>query len=57
MSEKTHWKPLVNPNYLGVYSLPDGEDVTIIIESVTREMVVQAGGKKEECTTLRISKS
>jgi len=54
MTEKTHWKTLVNPNYLGVYSLPDGEDMTIIIDSVTREMVVQAGGKKEECTVAKI---
>lgn len=54
MTEKTHWKQLVNPNYLGVYSLPDGQDMTITIESVKREMVVQAGGKKEECTIAKI---
>lgn len=54
MENKTHWKQLVNPNYLGVYSLPDGQDMTVIIDSVSREMVVQAGGKKEECTVAKI---
>jgi len=54
VSNKTHWKQLVNPLFLGCYSLNDGQDMTIVIESVSREMVVTAGGKKEECTVAKI---
>ena len=48
--EKTHWKKLINPNYIGVYSLKNGEDLDVTIEKVVREQVVSTGGKKEECT-------
>lgn len=47
---KTHWKQLINPDYLGVYSLPDGNDMIVTIDKVVREMVTSTGGKKEECT-------
>lgn len=47
---KTHWKKLENPDYLGAYSLEDGKDLTVTIETVKREMVIGQGGKKEECT-------
>jgi len=52
--KKTHWKSLVNPDYIGAYSLPNGEDITVTIESVSREMVTMAGGKKEECTVCKL---
>ena len=48
--EKTHWKKLINPNYIGVYSLKNGEDLNVTIEKVVREQVVSTGGKKKECT-------
>ena len=48
--EKTHWKRLVNTNYMGVYSLDNGNDLIVTIEKVVREQVVSTGGKKEECT-------
>lgn len=47
---KTHWKQLVNPDYIGAYSLPDGKDMNITIEKVVRELVTGTAGKKEECT-------
>lgn len=47
---KTHWKKLVNPNYIGAYALEDGKDLTVIIEKVQREQVTGDGGKIEECT-------
>lgn len=47
---KTHWKRLVNPEYLGAHSLEPGKDMTLTIKSVGREMVKGEGGKKEECT-------
>lgn len=50
MSEhKTHWKKLVNPDYIGAYAL-EGCDLTVTIDKVVREMVTGDAGKKEECT-------
>lgn len=55
MENKTHWKKLVNPVYLGVYSLPnEQDDLTVTILSVAREQVISEGGKKEECTVAQI---
>ena len=51
---KTHWKKLVNPDYIGAYSLEPGKDLTVTIESVGREQVTGSGGKKEECTVARL---
>lgn len=51
---KTHWRQLVNPDYLGSYSLPDGKDITVRITKVVREMVTSVGGKQEECTVAHI---
>lgn len=51
---KTHWKQLVNPDYIGAYALPNGEDLTVTIKSVAREVVTMAGGKKEECTVVQL---
>jgi len=53
MENKTHWRKLVNPIYLGAYSLMDtGKplDLTATIEKVVREIVKGTDGKKEECT-------
>lgn len=47
----THWKKLVNPNYIGAYSMPtDGSNIILTIKNVVREAVTGEGGKKEECT-------
>lgn len=45
--DKTHWKSLTSPNYLGGYSIPEGQDIIVTIDYVKREEVVGAGGKKE----------
>lgn len=47
---KTHWKQLVNPDYLGAYSLPEGKDIIVKIKSVERGVVKGAGGREDECT-------
>jgi hypothetical protein len=47
---KTHWKKLVNPHYIGAYSLEPGQDLNVTIEKVVREQVQGPDGKKEECT-------
>ena len=46
---KTHWKKLTNPNYLGAYSLEDGQDIILTIAYVRQEDVIGSDGKKEEC--------
>ena len=55
--EKTHWKKLSHPLYIGAYELMTGEtnkELPVKIESVKREMVQGPDGKKEECTIMTI---
>jgi len=49
---QTHWKKLTNPLYIGAYDFAPGEERTLTIKSVKREMVVGPDGKKEECTVI-----
>lgn len=51
---KTHWKVLQNPDYIGAYWLPPGDDVTVTIDYVVREVITGTGGKKEECTVAHL---
>ena len=38
MSEdKTHWKRLMNPDFIGAYALPPGEDMTVEIMSALKK--------------------
>lgn len=48
MSEKTHWKKLTNPNYLGAYAFQPGEEKVVTIKEVNYEVVQNQNGK-EEC--------
>lgn len=50
---KTHWKKLQDPEYLGAYSLNPGEDMIVTIASVRQEKVTGADGKKEDCMVAR----
>ena len=53
MSEnKTHWKKLSNPNYLGAYALMPDQDMIVTISRAVNEDVVGSNGKKEECLVL-----
>jgi hypothetical protein len=52
--EKTHWKRLTNPDYIGAYWLPENQDVTVTIDFVVREIITGTGGKKEECTVAHL---
>lgn len=54
MTSKTHWKQLINPDYIGAYALPDGDDMTVTIDYVQNEVVTGSGGKKEECTVAHL---
>lgn len=51
---KTHWKSLINPDYLGAYSLGDLEEMTVTIDFVQVEEVTGAQGKKEYCSVARL---
>lgn len=51
MERKTHWKQLVNVDYIGAYAL-NGADLTLTIHDVKREIVTGANGKREECMVL-----
>lgn len=49
MSDKTHWKKLTNPNYLGAYAFQPNEEKTVTIKAVKREVVKNQNGE-DECT-------
>jgi len=51
--KKTHWKKLDNPNYLGAYSLLDGEttEVTATIQKVVTETVKTSRGD-DDCKVM-----
>jgi len=46
----THWKKLINPDYLGAYSIEKNKSLILTISDVRREMVKGTGGKNQECT-------
>lgn len=53
---KTHWKKLHNPDYIGAYTLMDGQlhEMVVSIASIAREKVIGADGKKDECTVAKL---
>lgn len=46
---QTHWKKLTNPNYLGAYSIENGQDLILTIKTVREEKVIGTDGKKDDC--------
>lgn len=48
----THWKKLMNPDYLGGYALAPGQDLIATIKSVGNEEVTGPDGKKEICSVI-----
>lgn len=49
--DKTHWKKLENPDYLGSYALQPGQELTVQIKSVGQEEVYNpSSNSKEVCT-------
>ena len=55
-TEKTHWKRLINPEFIGAYSLAEGEDLTVRIDYVQVQEITGTGGKKEHCTVAHLVK-
>lgn len=51
----THWKKLINPHYLGAYSLDPGEKRTVTIQKVVRETVTGENNRQEECTVAHLA--
>lgn len=45
---QTHWKKLINPDYLGAYALEPGQDLVVTIDYIKQEQVIGTDGKKEE---------
>lgn len=52
MSQKTHWKSYHNYEYLGAYSLENGEDLELTIDVVKQEMVKGQSGREESCMVI-----
>lgn len=56
---KTHFKQMINPDYLGAYSLDNGkggyDDAVFTIANLRQENIVGSDGKKEECTIMRFA--
>ena len=48
----THWKTLVNPKYLGVYSLEPGKDLILTIKEIKNETIMGEGGLSSVCQVL-----
>lgn len=46
--QKTHWKRLENPNYIGVYAFNPGEQKIVTIKEITREVVHDEKGGEQE---------
>lgn len=53
----THWKKLTNPDYLGAYSLENGEDLTLTISYVRVEKVTGPDGKREDLPVAHFSET
>jgi len=52
--QKTHWKKLTNPDYIGAYALNPGEDLIVRIEKVTHETIKGADGKTDQCNVAHL---
>lgn len=50
--EKTHWKKLENPDYLGAYALQPDQDLIVQIKSIAQENVYNPNNNKEEVCTV-----
>ena len=54
-NNKTHWKKISNPNYLGSWDIPPGSSYVVTIVSVSQEPVMGLDGKAEQCVVAKIS--
>jgi hypothetical protein len=50
----THWRKLVNTNYIGAHDLQPGQELKITFESIAKEPVKTSDGKEEMCIVAKI---
>ena len=53
----THWKKLMNPDYLGGYALEPGQELIATIKSVGNEEVTSPDGKKQICSVIHFAEN
>lgn len=56
MTDKTHWKRLINPDFIGAYALEADKDLVVTIDYVQLETIKGTDGKSEECTVAHLVK-
>ena len=49
MTDLTHWKGQVNPDYLGAYAVPPNGSLILTIKDVHKDLVASPSGEKKEC--------
>ena len=52
--QKTHWKKLTNPNYIGAHDLTPGQELKITLDTVSNEMVTGPDGTQTQCVVAKI---
>lgn len=52
MTDLTHWRSQVNPDYLGAYAIPPNGSLIVTIKSLSKEMVTSPTGEKKECLVI-----
>lgn len=53
----THWKKMINPDYLGAYALDPGQELIVTIKIVRIEKVTGPDGKSEELPVAHFNES
>lgn len=55
---KTNWKKMINPDYLGSYSLDNGKggfnELAVTIKAVSKKIVKGPEGREEECVVAEL---
>lgn len=46
-TKQTHWRLVINPDYIGAYMMKQGEEMNITIDRVSKALVAGETGKKE----------
>lgn len=58
MTDKTHFKKLLNPLYLGSHDLEAGKEYQVTIEKIERDIeVIGEGGKKQKKAICHFAKA
>lgn len=55
MTQKTHWKKAFNKDYLGAHDVEEGQELKVVIASVTQREVTNPNGEKSACNVARFT--